>query len=1123
MYYPVLVLLLMSIPVFGIASSEGIELFTPVKADVPEITSRIDHPGFFELNTELLKEMYRQASSSLRLVIPGQHSEAIQLDLTRCFLSHGPLTIHTPEGLYQGYREGIYYRGRIHDRNHSMACVSIFENEIYILCSDSLGNIVIGPVTSPVSPAYLYVRYNDKNISIPLRFNCSYREIKNERRSVNNISPAVNSVGCIGIYVECDNIMYQEFGSSVVSTVNYMTSLFNAVATIYDNENIDIYISDSFIWTSNDPYRDTSSASALDDFTSQLNGTYNGDVAHLLSTSSENTGGIAYLDALCDPSYGTGYSDINGINYGFPTYSWDVNVVAHELGHNFGSHHTHWCGWTGGPIDDCNTCFSLPTEGGCADGPTPVSGTIMSYCHGCSSIGVNLSNGFGYQPGNAVRAYVGASSCLSPCLITNDDACSATELIVDTACNMTTFSNVGATLDNIIPAVCNQPPNTDVWMYFMVPPGGYVNIHMDNISVTGGDLGLGLYADSCFALTEIYCIAGGNGNTPYEDWVDLTAYAGQKIYVRVWETGPSAETGDFSICIMDPCIVVAPSVTISTGSDTVCSNVITSFTAQPVNGGPSPYYDWYINGTFAGSGNPYSAIGLNTNDRISCIMHSSNPCSIPDSAISDTITVTVLLPPFTPVITASDTLICSGTGSATLNVSSPCSGCTYTWSNGATGNAISINLTDTTTFTSYATNFCGNSLTSNSLTIYPKYIPASPDITGINQFCENTPGPKTYSINPVDGADTYHWTIAGGTITGANDTTFVNVIWSTPGILILTANASNSCGTSPRDTLNVVIHSKPSVEAGNDTTICAGNPVQLSPVTTSVSCSWSPSLGLSNPSICNPVASPPVTTTYFVTATNLQGCTNTDSITIQVTTAPGQPGPVLGPDSVCFDDPFGTYTIDTLAGATGYTWFATNGIITGSGTSISIEWLSSGTEQVIVSAEFPGCNSAPATLDVNIFSGPDPSIQFINDTLFAGLSGNYTYEWSLNGNVVGSDSIYVPLSNGTYDLTVTDSNGCNSTESYQVLTVGLPDSEDFSISVSPNPASTNLSLDWINTTPGAIVIEVVNTIGQSVYHKESTSGHGKENVPTGEWSNGLYEIRVSGKAINYSGKVMIQH
>jgi hypothetical protein len=50
--------------------------------------------------------------------------------------------------------------------------------------------------------------------------------------------------------------------------------------------------------------------------------------------------------------------------------NWDVFVVSHEMGHNFGGPHTHDMN---PPIDGC-------AYGDCSVAP---NGTIMSYCHGC--------------------------------------------------------------------------------------------------------------------------------------------------------------------------------------------------------------------------------------------------------------------------------------------------------------------------------------------------------------------------------------------------------------------------------------------------------------------------------------------------------------------------------------------------------------------------------------------------------------------------------------------------------------------------------------------------------------------------------------------------------------------
>ena len=80
--------------------------------------------------------------------------------------------------------------------------------------------------------------------------------------------------------------------------------------------------------------------------------------------------------------------------YAGSTASSDLLVVAHEVGHNFGSQHTH-CYLSPTPIDMCYSgesgCYSGPTS--CPapqtiNGVTNVRGTLMSYCHllaGCSS------------------------------------------------------------------------------------------------------------------------------------------------------------------------------------------------------------------------------------------------------------------------------------------------------------------------------------------------------------------------------------------------------------------------------------------------------------------------------------------------------------------------------------------------------------------------------------------------------------------------------------------------------------------------------------------------------------------------------------------------------------------
>lgn len=138
--------------------------------------------------------------------------------------------------------------------------------------------------------------------------------------------------------------------------------------------------------------------------------------------SSAPTGGVAYLPGMCDswtdPAGGVAYAYAGSIDGVFdidaPTAVWDIMVTAHELGHSFGSAHTHCYS---PPIDGCYNaetgCFAgseaLPS--GCP-GKGQHCGTLMSYCHlqsgGMTNISLTYGAGFGYgvDPGRVPAAMI---------------------------------------------------------------------------------------------------------------------------------------------------------------------------------------------------------------------------------------------------------------------------------------------------------------------------------------------------------------------------------------------------------------------------------------------------------------------------------------------------------------------------------------------------------------------------------------------------------------------------------------------------------------------------------------------------------------------------------------------
>ncbi|MBN8695010.1 MAG: gliding motility-associated C-terminal domain-containing protein [Bacteroidetes bacterium] len=91
---------------------------------------------------------------------------------------------------------------------------------------------------------------------------------------------------------------------------------------------------------------------------------------------------------------------------------------------------------------------------------------------------------------------------------------------------------------------------------------------------------------------------------------------------------------------------------------------------------------------------------------------------------------------------------------------------------------------------------------------------------------------------------------------------------------------SNGC-PSISDEVTIIVHPLPIINAGLDDTITSGSSVMLN-ASGGLQYIWSPSLGLSNVGIYNPIASPTVSTEYIVSSTDIYGCTNVDSVFVTV-------------------------------------------------------------------------------------------------------------------------------------------------------------------------------------------------------------------------------------------------
>ncbi len=94
--------------------------------------------------------------------------------------------------------------------------------------------------------------------------------------------------------------------------------------------------------------------------------------------------------------------------------------------------------------------------------------------------------------------------------------------------------------------------------------------------------------------------------------------------------------------------------------------------------------------------------------------------------------------------------------------------------------------------------------------------------------------------------------------------------------------AQNGCS----DTVSkqITVSPTPKVAAGKDIFVLEGESVTLKPTVSgnNLTYKWTPSLGLSTDNILNPVATPHDNTTYKLTVTSADGCTNADEIMVTV-------------------------------------------------------------------------------------------------------------------------------------------------------------------------------------------------------------------------------------------------
>jgi gliding motility-associated-like protein len=238
-------------------------------------------------------------------------------------------------------------------------------------------------------------------------------------------------------------------------------------------------------------------------------------------------------------------------------------------------------------------------------------------------------------------------------------------------------------------------------------------------------------------------------------------------------------------------------------------------------------------------------------------------------------------------------------------------------------------------------------------------------------------------------------------------------------------------GPTCSDTLHVTVtNNTPKADAGRDTAICAGSSARIGGSSAGgTAYSWFPADFLSNPNIAMPLSTPPVTTTYVVTATNLaNGCIDQDTVTVTVNPVPTA---LFEPDpGQCLTDNSFTFTNTSVAGST-YNWYFGDGEVSSQINPVH-SFLSAGSYTVkLVATATGGCQDS--TTHIVTVHG-NPTVTANNDltlcrdkSIQLQAAGAQLYEWTPAQGLSCDDCpnpVATPLTTATYIVKGINNFGC---------------------------------------------------------------------------------------------------
>jgi hypothetical protein len=368
-----------------------------------------------------------------------------------------------------------------------------------------------------------------------------------------------------------------------------------------------------------------------------------------------------------------------------------------------------------------------------------------------------------------------------------------------------------------------------------------------------------------------------------------------------------------------------------------------------------------------------------------------------------------------PILTTTQTTICAG---EKVQVQTSETYASYLWSTGDTTPTIFVSSTDTVTVTATNAAACSGTSAPLIVTVLPTPV-ATVTASGPDTLC----GSNSLTLSAASGYAHYDWS--------SGDTTS-SIVVKTSGIYSVTITNSGGCSATSVPA-TVTVNPTPDLFISGPAAVCpnatatyadssntrnAGDLFAWSLTPTGVG-----TLSINSPSSITVQWGAVGTAILILTEATPSGCSTTDSFKVTISS---NLTPVITPSEPIAFCPGDSVTLDAGAGYASYQW-SMNGTQIADATSERLTVNQSGAYTVFVTSA-GGCSGTSVATNVTIYPTPATPVITQNGSQLTSSPASQ-YQWYFNGSPL-LDSVHQTISpdtTGSYAVTITDSNGCEST------------------------------------------------------------------------------------------------